>query len=187
MDSGLCPLLKYILQGLHLIDTRLCICHQHDLRVAALLRSLRSRQNILLICKSRIPKMHMRIRKPRCNQHSLCIQNLGSAFYLHIGTSVFLLSAAATLIRRVLTPSYNPCNHAILNIQICRIYRIFYRIYDLTILNYQHVIPLYRFSFYVLSISSRSAMTIHKLPVCTDCLTNIRVFRQLISCRASAL
>ena len=32
-----------------------------------------------------------------------------------------------------------------------------------------------------------SAMRIHKLPDCTDWLTNIRVFRQLISCRASAL
>ena len=32
-----------------------------------------------------------------------------------------------------------------------------------------------------------SAMPIHKLPDGTDWLTNIRVFRQLISCRASAL
>ncbi len=37
------------------------------------------------------------------------------------------------------------------------------------------------------SRSNSLAMPIHKLPDCTDWLTNIRVFRQPISCRASAL
>ena len=37
------------------------------------------------------------------------------------------------------------------------------------------------------SRSNSLAMPIHKLPDCADWLTNIRVFRQLISCRASAL
>jgi len=36
-------------------------------------------------------------------------------------------------------------------------------------------------------LCNSSAMAIHKLPDCTDWLINIRAFRQLISCRASAL